>query len=75
LDMPDKPELNKIGVSQYACTFCPHFQIEIVKKMNPGQLQKHLDKRFGQHIKKYHADKDFSQATARILREATERFQ
>jgi predicted RNA-binding protein YlxR (DUF448 family) len=63
----DKPELKQVGASTYACTLCPHFQVEVLKKMTSEQLQKHLDKRLAQHIRQYHADQDVNQAAARTI--------
>src|SRR5208283_5679584 len=54
--MAERPEFKRIGASTYACTVCPNFKIEIVKrprKMNAGELRKHLDARLVQHIQKY----------------------
>lgn len=62
--MANAPELNKIGASLYACTLCPHFQVQIVKKMNPERLQKYLDKRLAQHIRTYHSGDSVNRAAA-----------
>ena len=53
--MANKPEFKRVGASTYACTLCPHFEVEITKKLNAGQLQRHLDMRLAQHIKQYHS--------------------
>ena len=71
--MAKKPEFKKVGANIYACTICPNFKIEIVKKLNAGELKRHLAVRLAQHIKEYHLDEDFSQAAVRIVREATEK--
>jgi len=70
--MLGKPEFKQIGASTYACTVCPNFKIEITKKLNAGQVQKHLEKRLSEHIRKYHSE-DPSQAAVQTVREATEK--
>ena len=50
-----KPELKRVGASTYACTLCRTYKTEIVKKMNAGQLKKHLAARLAEHISTDHS--------------------
>jgi hypothetical protein len=71
--MSEKPELKQIGALEYQCTACEmKIEINAAKKLNAGQIKAHINKRFAQHLKQHHSE-DFSQAAARIVREATER--
>jgi hypothetical protein len=71
--MAKTPKLVKVDAATYKCSVCPNFQVVINpnKKLNPGQVRAHVAKREAEHLKKYHSDEDFSQADARIVREAT----
>jgi hypothetical protein len=69
--MAKKPEFKQIGATTYACTVCPNYKVEIVNRLNEGELQRHLAVRLAQHIKECHSDEDFSQAAARIVNNAT----
>ena len=55
--MGTKPEFKRVGATTYACTACDNFKVEITKKLNAGELQRHLAVRLAQHIKKYHSGK------------------
>jgi hypothetical protein len=52
--MATKPQFKKVGASTYACTVCENFQVVITKKLNAGQVQRHLEIRLAQHVKQYH---------------------
>jgi hypothetical protein len=54
--MANKPEFKRVGASIYACTVCAHFQVEISRRLNPGELQRHLEMRLAQHIRQYHPE-------------------
>jgi hypothetical protein len=55
--MRERPVFKRVGASTYACTVCSNFKVEIVKprKMNAGELRKHLEARLVEHIQKYHS--------------------
>jgi len=53
--MANKPEFKKLGASTYACTICKNFKVEVTKKLNAGELQRHLEMRLAQHIQQYHS--------------------
>jgi len=69
--MATKPELKRISADVYECTVCHNFRVQITKLLNAGELRRELDKQLAEHVRKDHSE-DFSQAAARIVREATE---
>jgi hypothetical protein len=57
------------------CTVCPYpatfFSVTTLGSIEDNQA--HLERRFAEHFQKVHSREDFSQAAARIVREATEK--
>ena len=53
--MANKPEFKRVGATKYACTVCDNFKVEITKKLNAGELQRHLAVRLAQHVQQYHS--------------------
>jgi|HubBroStandDraft_4_1064222.scaffolds.fasta_scaffold2053610_1 hypothetical protein len=74
--MEKKPELVKIRETEYKCS-CGDWKWELngarPNVPAPAVWQKLLKQRFSDHVRQAHPREDFSQAAARIVREATER--
>jgi hypothetical protein len=54
------------------CCTCGHtFEVTISEFSNEAEARKGLEKKFHEHVKEKHPREDFSQAAARVVREAT----
>jgi hypothetical protein len=70
--MAKKPELIKIGGNEYACS-SGDWKAEAIKpnKLTVAEWEQRRQAQFEEHVRQCHSREDFSQATARIVREAT----
>lgn len=69
--MAKKPEFKEIGARIYVCTVCKNFRVEIPASVKRGEVKKRVAAHLAKHITQYHSDEDFSQAAARIVKQAT----
>lgn len=72
--MAKKPELTKVsGDMVYGCSVCSDWTATMDPKRDRTAVarQRRAEKYFADHVKQRHLKEDFSQAAARIVREAT----
>ena len=71
--MANKPELTKNSDTVYGCYICKDWTATLDPKRDttPQKRQSRAERYFADHLRQRHSGEDFSQAAARILREAT----